>query len=283
MERKNIVEAFSAIAQETRLESLRLLLDRLEDGLPAGEVARLLGVPQNTMSAHLAVLKRADLVLAERQGTTILYRANTERVWQLVDYLVTDFAGLAATVGGEKIQTTIPRQGSNRQYNVLFLCTGNSARSVMAESVLNKDGGGRFRAFSAGNKPMGAIHPSAVAALKEFGYPTDDLRSKSWDEFGNADAPIMDFIFTLCDNAAGEVCPAWPGRPITAHWGIEDPSNVEVGFRQEAMFRQCLGLIKNRIAAFVSLPVGSIDRMSLRDKLRTIGCAEDAIGTGTKS
>lgn len=274
MEKFMIVEAFAAIAQATRLDALRLLLDRREAGVPAGDVAKLLDVPQNTMSAHLAVLKRAGLVRTERHGTTIIYRPDTERVWQLVDFLVTDFAALAATTDRSISTAVIPRAGAapDPVYNVLFLCTGNSVRSILAESVLNRDGGGRFRAFSAGNKPRGEIHPTTIATLAELDYPTEGLRSKSWDEFASPEAPIMDFVFTLCDSAAGEECPVWPGRPLTAHWGIEDPSIVgEADFRQAAAFRQAAGYIRNRVAAFISLPLDSLDRMSLRDKLRTIG------------
>jgi len=115
---------------------------------------------------------------------------------------------------------------ATRIFNVLFLCTGNSARSILAESILRQDGAGRFRAFSAGSQPKGEVHPTALRVLENFHYPTGDLRSKSWDEFAGPDAPVMDFVFTVCDNAAGEVCPFWPGQPMTAHWGIEDPAAV---------------------------------------------------------
>jgi len=161
---------------------------------------------------------------------------------------------------------------SERIYNVLFLCTGNSARSILAESILRKDGRQHFRAFSAGSQPKGKVNPFAIKALRSLDYPTDDLRSKSWEEFARADAPVMDFVFTVCDNAAGESCPAWLGQPLTAHWGIEDPAEAEgTDLQKEAAFVAAFRYLKNRIAAFTSLPLGSIDRLSLGTRLRDIG------------
>ena len=160
----------------------------------------------------------------------------------------------------------------NKIYNVLFLCTGNTARSILAESILRKDGDGRFRAFSAGSQPKGEVNPFALKVLDRFDYPTDGLRSKSWGEFARGDSPVMDFVFTVCDNAAGESCPVWPGQPMTAHWGIEDPAAVEgTDIEKEAAFVAAFRYLKNRIAAFTSLPLESIDRLSLGTKLRDIG------------
>ncbi len=162
-------------------------------------------------------------------------------------------------------------------YNVLFLCTGNSARSILAESILRKDGAGRFRSFSAGSTPKGAVHPMALRVLTEAGYPVDDMRSKSWQEFATANSPAMDFVFTVCDNAAGEACPIWPGQPMTAHWGIEDPATVEgTDLEKQAAFLTAFRYMKNRIGAFINLPLRSIDRLSLGTKLRDIGGFEGA-------
>lgn len=165
----------------------------------------------------------------------------------------------------------------DRIYNVLFLCTGNSARSILAESILNHDGAGRFRAFSAGSRPAGAVNPLAIELLKELELPTEGLRSKSWDEFAVSGAPEMDFVFTVCDNAAGETCPVWPGHPMTAHWGIEDPARV-VGthFQQKAAFITAARYLKNRITAFLALPLSTIDRMALTSHLRDIGRLDGA-------
>jgi protein-tyrosine-phosphatase len=161
---------------------------------------------------------------------------------------------------------------SERIYNVLFLCTGNSARSILAESILRKDGQGRFRAFSAGSQPKGRINPFALKVLESLNYPTDSMRSKSWEEFAAPGAPVMDFVFTVCDSAAGESCPMWPGQPMTAHWGIEDPAAVEGSdLEKEAAFVVAFRYLKNRIGVFTNLPLRGIDKLSLGTKLREIG------------
>lgn len=160
----------------------------------------------------------------------------------------------------------------DRAFNVLFLCTANSARSVLAEAILNKIGNGKFRAFSAGSQPKGEVHPQAVALLKSLGYDTGDLRSKSWSEFAVAGAPPIDFIFTVCNNAAGETCPVWLGQPITAHWGIPDPAAASGSADQVAFaFQDAYQMLKQRIALFVALPLHSLDQMTLHSRLREIG------------
>jgi len=158
----------------------------------------------------------------------------------------------------------------DRPYNVLFLCTGNSARSILAEAVLNAEGKGRFRAYSAGSFPKGAVHPMALALLEQMGFPTTGLRSKSWDEF--ARGPELDFVFTVCDNAAGEICPVWPGHPVTAHWGMPDPAAAE-GSAAEKMqaFRETLRMLTNRIRVFAALPLEKLDRLKLKSHLDDIG------------
>jgi arsenate reductase (glutaredoxin) len=161
---------------------------------------------------------------------------------------------------------------SDRIYNVMFLCTGNSARSIMAESILRKDGRGRFKTFSAGSQPRGIVNAMALDVLASFDYPTDDMRSKSWDEFSGPQAPVMDFVFTVCDDAAGEVCPVWPGQPMTAHWGIDDPAAASgTRIEKERAFVRAFKLIKNRLSLFLSLPLASIDKMALGSKLKEIG------------
>ena len=161
---------------------------------------------------------------------------------------------------------------ADRVYNVLFLCTGNTARSILAESILRKDGAERFHAYSAGSQPKGKVNPFALKVLDALGYPTEGFRSKSWEEFTKPDAPVMDFVFTVCDSAAGEACPVWPGQPITAHWGIEDPAAVEgTEIEKERAFVQAARYLKNRISTFLSLPLASIDELSLKTRLRDIG------------
>ncbi|WP_421762341.1 arsenate reductase ArsC [Devosia sp.] len=170
---------------------------------------------------------------------------------------------------------------AERVYNVLFLCTGNSARSILGEALLNQLGQGRFHGFSAGSSPKGQIHPMTLETLKKAGIATDGYRSKSWEEFAGPEAPVMDFVFTVCDNAAGETCPIWPGHPMTAHWGIEDPAAITTpGFKQEAAFEDALKYMRNRVVAFINLPIASIDRMALGTKLRNIGAMD---GSTTKA
>jgi arsenate reductase (thioredoxin) len=161
---------------------------------------------------------------------------------------------------------------ADRPYNVLFLCTGNSARSVLAESLLNHWGQERFHGYSAGSFPKGQVHPVTIALLNQLGLPAADLRSKSWDEFAAPGAPPIDFVFTVCDNAAGEVCPIWPGHPMTAHWGVEDPAAVEgTDEAKWTAFRRTLRELEARIKLFIDLPVASLDRMTLQSRLDAIG------------
>ncbi len=160
----------------------------------------------------------------------------------------------------------------NKLKNVLFLCTGNSARSILAEAILNREGMGRFRAFSAGSNPTGKVHPYALDLLKANNHPVDELRSKNWDEFEADGAPELDFVFTVCDNAAGEVCPIWPGQPMTAHWGVPDPAAAEGTEAEKRLaFADTYRFMTNRISIFVNLPLRSLDKMSLQARLNEIG------------
>src|SRR5581483_8831746 len=166
---------------------------------------------------------------------------------------------------------------TEQPFNVLFLCTGNSARSIVAEVILNRLGVGKFRAFSAGSQPKGQVHPETIRLLQSLGYDVSRLRSKSWSEFADPGAPLLDFVFTVCDNAAGETCPVWPGQPMTAHWGIGDPAEVEgTDIDKEAAFVTAFRYLKNRIGTFTSLPLSSIDRLTLGARLREIGRSEGA-------
>src|SRR5438094_9461466 len=168
---------------------------------------------------------------------------------------------------------------SARPFNVLFLCTGNSARSIMAEAILNKLGAGKFRAYSAGSQPKGRVNPHTIQLLQGLGYDTSGFRSKSWNEFAQPGAPALDFVFTVCDNAANEICPVWPGQPITARWGVPDPTAVE-GSHAKIMraFRDAHETLKRRIELFINLPVRTLERISLQNRLREIG-----ISAGEKS
>jgi arsenate reductase (thioredoxin) len=161
---------------------------------------------------------------------------------------------------------------TERIYNVLFLCTGNSARSILAESILNREGSGRFKAFSAGSHPKGQVHPYAVELLQRLNHPTADLRSKNWDEFAIVGAPSMDFVFTVCDNAANEICPIWPGQPMTAHWGVPDPAAAEgTEIERRLAFADCYRMLNNRISLFANLPLKALDGLSLQKQIDEIG------------
>lgn len=274
MDMEEAILALAALAQTTRLAVFRLLVMHEPEGLPAGDIAQRLAVPQNTLSSHLGALARAGLVSPLRQGRSIVYRARIEGLSQLTTFLTEECCGgrpgLCAPTS-----STGRRQGetmTERVFNVLFLCTGNSARSILAEAMLAQDGKGRFRAFSAGSQPKGQVNPMALKVLADSGYGTEGLRSKSWDEFALPNAPVMDFVFTVCDSAAGEACPIWPGTPITAHWGIDDPAGVEgSALDRERAFVLAQKFLKNRLDLFRALPITTLDAMTLQQKLDAIG------------
>ena len=166
---------------------------------------------------------------------------------------------------------------SERIFNTLFLCTGNSARSVIAEAILNKLGAGKFRAYSAGSQPKGRVNPHALALLQSLGHDTSGFRSKSWSEFARPGAPPLDFVFTVCDNAAGETCPVWPGKPVTAHWGVPDPAQATGSDAEIALaFKETYRMLQQRIATFTALPLRSLDQLSLQARLKDIGRMEGA-------
>lgn len=161
---------------------------------------------------------------------------------------------------------------SDHTYNALFLCTGNSARSILAEAILNRMGQGRFRAYSAGSQPKGEVHPFALDLLKSLNHGTSFARSKSWEEFAAEDAPVMDFVFTVCDSAANEACPVWPGQPMTAHWGVPDPAAAQgTDAEKHLAFAEAYRMLNNRISIFTALPIASLDRLTLQSRLRDIG------------
>jgi len=169
---------------------------------------------------------------------------------------------------------------TERPFNVLFLCTGNSARSIIAEAILNKVGAGKFRAFSAGSQPKGRVHPQALRLLQDLGHDTSGFRSKSWSEFADPGAPVMDFVFTVCDNAAGESCPLWPGQPMTAHWGVPDPAEATGKPAEIALaFKDAYRMLNQRIGIFAALPVRSLDRLSLQKRVDEIGRTKEPAAT----
>jgi protein-tyrosine-phosphatase/DNA-binding transcriptional ArsR family regulator len=283
------VDALAALAHPTRLAAFRRLVEAGPKGLPAGDLARLLNVPHNTMSGHLAELSSAALVNSRREGRSVIYSADLDGLAWLVGFLVGDCCGGRPDACGDdhpllsRISALTQRgftlMPGSRPFNVLILCTGNSARSIMAEAILNKLGAGRFKAYSAGSQPKGEVNPEARALLTQLGYDLSWARSKSWEEFARPGAPQMDFVFTVCDDAAGESCPVWPGQPMTAHWGIEDPAAAR-GTPAEirAAFADAYRHLYNRIAVFVSLPIASLDKLTLQARLLEIGAMEGATG-----
>jgi arsenate reductase (thioredoxin) len=167
---------------------------------------------------------------------------------------------------------------TDRAFNVLFLCTGNSARSILAEAILNKVGNGKFQAYSAGSQPKGQVNSNTIHLLRGLGYDTSGFRSKSWSEFAKPEAPPLNFVFTVCDNAAGEECPVWPGQPMTAHWGVPDPAEVRGSAAEVALaFKDAYRMLFQRIGIFTALPIRSLDRLSLQNRLREIGRTADAV------
>jgi arsenate reductase (thioredoxin) len=170
----------------------------------------------------------------------------------------------------------MPESADRKPFNVLFLCTGNSARSIMAEAILNREGRSKFRAFSAGSQPKGQIHPYTLDLLRKLNYDVSGFRSKSWKEFARPDAPTLDFVFTVCDDAAKETCPVWPGQPMTAHWGIPDPASA-IGNQAEVRlaFADAFRMLNNRISIFISLPIRSLDKLALQKHLDSIGKTKD--------
>lgn len=278
------VQSLAALAQEVRLTIFRLLVQAGPHGVSAGVIARTLDLPAATLSFHIAQLARAGLVTGRQEGRFIYYAADYSAMDGLIAYLTENCCqGGQCLPQTAAVNTTAKRRqraGASQEeksmpervFNVLFLCTGNSARSILAEAILNHLGRGRFRAFSAGSHPGGKVNPCAIELLTRQGLAVADLRSKSWDEFAAPDAPRIDFVFTVCDNAAGEICPVWPGKPITAHWGIEDPAAVEGGDEDKRKaFAKAFAEMRRRISLFVNLPLGKLDAMAVKGELDRIG------------
>lgn len=283
MEDSTAAVALSALANAHRLQLFRLLVARGPSGLAAGEMADAVGLSPSGLTFHVGSLERAGLLRSWRERRNVYYAVDIEAMRRLLSFLTEDccdghpeICGAPTGSPGRDPATetiTTGRGGmTDRVYNVLFLCTGNSARSILAEAILNRVGAGRFRAFSAGSHPRGEIHPYAADLLRNQNFPLDGLRSKSWDEFAVVDAPEMQFVFTVCGDAAGEVCPVWPGRPVSAHWGVPDPA-AAVGSEAERRlaFADAYRMLGNRISIFVNLPLHSLDRLSLQERLDAIG------------
>lgn len=260
------VEQLTALAHPQRLALFRLLVRRYPDQLPAGEIVQALGAPQNTVSAYLATLRQAGLIVQTRSGRSLLYRVDMDRAGALMSYLAADCCRGRPELCSPFPETS-PGVGDipSRAHDVLFVCTGNSARSIFAEAILRDLGAGRFNAHSAGTRPNSELNPFALQVLEANGHDTSNLRAKNVDEFRSQDAPKMDFVFTVCDQAANEDCPAWPGQPITAHWGQPDPARaVGTDAEKRLAFHQAYAALRNRIQLFTTLNIAALDRLSLQ-------------------
>jgi len=262
------------LAQETRLQVFRLLVQQGPGGLPAGQIAEQLSISPATLSFHLKELTHAGLTQSRQDGRFVIYSADFKAMDGLLSFLTQNCC--AGTPCGVESATCHPLSEkapmSHRPYNILFLCTHNSARSILAEGLVNSLGKGQFKGYSAGSQPSGKVNPLALDTLQSLGIDTTGMESKSWDTYAMPDAPQMDFIITVCDNAAHEACPFWPGSPMTAHWGFPDPSLAE---GDEAAKRTAFGktaqAISHRLSLFLSLPHDSLDRLSLLNEVKALG------------
>ncbi|SMX36959.1 arsenate reductase/protein-tyrosine-phosphatase family protein [Maliponia aquimaris] len=272
--KKEILRALDALSHERRLDVFRLLMRRYPDAVPAGEIATALDLPPSTLSAALAQLRRARLITQTRAGTSLLYAADMNGAGRLLSYLAADCCrGRPEVCLTPFLQDPAMTQG---KYTALFVCTGNSARSIFAETLLRTIAGDRFEVYSAGTQPQSALNPLALKVLRDKGHDVSGLRAKHISEFQSPGAPRMDFVFTVCDAAANEECPPWPGQPITGHWGQPDPVKA-TGTEAERMlaFQQVYGALRNRIQTFAALPLSSLDRARLQSDIDDIARTKD--------
>ncbi len=278
MESNEAAKVLAALAQETRLDLLRLLLGRGASGMPAGDVARALGVPASTMSFHLAALERAGLTRSTRQGRQIIHAARIAGLRDLMAFLTeTCCAGRPELCGDlARLLPDLPQEDATMTpaFNVLFLCTHNSARSIMAEAILDQLGDGRFQAYSAGSDPFPAPRPEVIEKLRTFGHDVSGLRSKSWDEFMGPEAPRMDFVIALCDTLQGQACPDFGDKAVTASWPLPDPGDFTGSDAQRGiLLNELYASLRRRIGIFAALPFASLDRMAVRARLDELGDA----------
>jgi len=266
----DISHRLTVLGHPQRLAVFRLLMRRYPDQVPATELAQALGLKPSTLSTYIKALSGAGLVRQDRQGTSLRYAIAIAAVRDTFDYLLNDCCrgrpdicvAPASDDGGTR----------TRKYNVLFICTGNSARSIFAETILRDLAGDRFAAYSAGTKPRSELNPFAIEVLQQKGHDVSPLRAKNIEEFRQPDAPVFDFVFTVCDQAANEECPAWSGQTITAHWGMPDPVKVAGTDAEKSLaFQQTYGALRNRMVGFTALPIASLDRLSLQQAVDDLG------------
>ncbi len=268
-------DQLASLAHPNRLAIFRLLMRRFPAKVAAGDISAALSHKPNTASAYLSNLRQAGLITQSRQGNSLLYCANLDGLRGMFDMLLTGCCQNRPDICMPGSVARLAQPTQERPLKVLFICTANAARSIMAESLLNTLGEGRFQAYSAGTRPGAGPSPTVLSLLGEKGYDTSTLSSKTLAAFSGPDAPKMDFVFTVCDHAANEECPAWPGQPMSAHWGMPDPLQVSGSEAERSLaLQQSYGLLKRRITAFAALPFAALDRISLQHQ-------SDAIGTLT--
>ncbi len=277
MELNSAADTLTALGHPGRLAAFRLLARRAPEGVRPSEIAEALDLKPNTLSVYLSSLERAGLVHSERQGKSVFYRIDMAQTGALVDFLAVDCCrsrpDLCATGTAKALSAHM--EGSamqDRKFNALFICTGNSARSIFAEALLRDIAPDKFNVYSAGTRAKTELNPYAVEVLDRNGLDTSALRAKTVEEFQAEDAPKMDFVFTVCDRAANEECPPWQGQPLTAHWGLPDPVKVDGTDAEKALaFKTTFGQMRRRILAFAALPFDALDRLSLQRHLDEIG------------
>jgi protein-tyrosine-phosphatase len=274
MENIRAVHAFATLGHPGRLAVFRLLMRFAPRGVRPTEIAEALGLKANTLSHHLSDLTASGLVQVERRGRSLYYSADLDTTEALVGYLALDVGRARPDLLAPILAAQRDAAMRDTDFDVLFICSGNSARSIFAEALLRDLGQGKFQAFSAGTRPGTELNPFALEVLKRNGHDVSTLRSKHISEFQQPGSIVMDFVFTVCDTAAAEECPPWPGQPITGHWGLPDPVKATGTDAEKALvFAQTYAALRRRIAAFVDLPFESLSRMSLQSRVDAIGSA----------
>ena len=279
MESIRAAHAFATLGHPGRLAVFRLLMRFAPQGVRPTEIAEALDLKPNTLSHHLADLSACGLCHVERRGRSLLYAVDLDTAEALIGYLALDVGRARPDLLAPLLAARRTTAMRDTDFDVLFICSGNSARSIFAEALLRDLGKGKFQAFSAGTRPNTELNPFALEVLKRNGHDIAGLRSKHISEFQQPDAPVMDFVFTVCDTAAAEECPPWPGQPITGHWGLPDPVKATGTDAEKALvFAQTYAALRRRIAAFVELPFDSLSRISLQARVDAIGA--DALTHG---
>jgi protein-tyrosine-phosphatase/DNA-binding transcriptional ArsR family regulator len=279
MESNGAAFVFACLGHPGRLAVFRLLMRFTPQGVRPTEMAEALGFKPNTLSHHLNDLTAAGLIRVERQGRSLFYSVDLATAEDLLGYLALDVGRARPDLLAPLLPALKePPAMRDTDFDVLFICSGNSARSIFAEALLRDLGQGKFQAFSAGTRPNTQLNPFALEVLKRNGHDIGDLRSKHISEFQVAGAPVMDFVFTVCDTAAAEECPPWPGQPITGHWGLPDPVKVEGTDAEKGLaFAQTYAALRRRITAFVELPFETLGRLALQSSVDRIGLADEPV------